>query len=159
MVAEVSDNLLREDSDMRTFTEYAPLSPVSLGDWAINNTQSFCNYFSVAVSSLSHSIHRRGQTPSTWSTGGLLCQPPWQKFSGSAGGLSLGLKHMNDRLWWQLCLADWHTVFARKETEPVWKDVSEDSTINSSVLQDPTWRVFCKRVSLLVYTCMTESKS
>lgn len=35
-----------------------------------------------------------------------------------------------DHLWRQLCLADWHIVFARKETEPVWKDLSEDSTIN-----------------------------
>lgn len=100
-----------------TSTQYAPLSPASLGDWAINTTQSFQNYFSVAVSSLSHG---RGQRPSTWSRGGLLCQPQWQKFSESAGGLSLGLKHVNDHLWWQLCLADWHTVFARKETERIF---------------------------------------
>lgn len=60
-VPEVSDHLLREDSDIIKNEQYAPLSPTSLGDWAINTTQSFHNYFTIAVGSLSHSIDGRGQ--------------------------------------------------------------------------------------------------
>lgn len=90
-VSEVSDHLLREDSDMNTNKQYAPLSPTSLGDWTINTTQSFHNYFTVAVCSLSHSTDGRGQRP--------LKQPQWQKFSGSAARLSLALKCTNDHHW------------------------------------------------------------
>lgn len=35
-VSEVSDHLLREDSDINKNKQYAPLSPTSLGDWAMN---------------------------------------------------------------------------------------------------------------------------
>lgn len=54
-VSEVSDHLLSEDSDMHTNTQYAPLSPTSLGDCAITlfsakdkviSAQSWLEYFS-----------------------------------------------------------------------------------------------------------------
>lgn len=60
-VSEVSDQLLREDSDINKNKQYAPLSPTSLGDWATNTTQNFHNYVIIAVGSLSNSIDSRGQ--------------------------------------------------------------------------------------------------
>lgn len=62
-VWEVSDHLLREDSDMNTNKQYAPLSLTSLGDWVINITQSFHNHFTITVGSLSYSIDGGGQRP------------------------------------------------------------------------------------------------
>lgn len=43
------------------YTMCSPLSPASLGDWAVNTTQSSHNYLTVAVGSLSHCIGGRGQ--------------------------------------------------------------------------------------------------